>query len=948
VLVLFAHDLAGADESLDGGARRRLGFPLTELRDAAARAGARVLVVVDGLERARDRRALLDEAAALRAAGGDALRFLCTVTESALADLTRAGPGPTLTAPQLIVIPPLDAGEGKRLYEIFQGPGGNGAPRPPDELLASLGTPLLIRLAQASARAGKDVSAAQVLLAYTEQVIFSDLARAELVNRLADRILDTGARTVPVAELARDDWVRSALLSDAPDAALRGLVRDGVLFVEWVSPGGRLPVPAEPHVGFTFDPLRDFLVFARLCRRAGTDLSAVVGAASGAGPSAAVVGGLRFLVLESLRQGPPGAPPQETLDLLHRLEGPSRQALLRELFLVPCSAPLVSARADLLRALFVRLDPAEQRGFLEAARGAFDHLERKGLVDEAGALCALAAELGLAPHPGQVLPLVCAWSRLQLRNVGTAAAEETARFALAAAEALTDPSFRAEALACLADALYTSGRRREAAELLRPAITGAAEARSDPTEFAVALSAAWILHEFDRPAAREALARVRRLAEASARPRWLAQACFAELGTMLGSPQMAGTPRAAQLVEEWLGHARQAGYPALEADACSLAAWCWQQDPARELTYIEAGLEAADAGRDLAGRAELLASQARWLLRVGRPAEAEGPAREAAALLERLGYRPRALRLRQHALVVIEWELGRPGKALTLLRGNLDGFRAMGMAGEAALSALLCAELTCDAGGAAAARALLADAHKLAVEGGWDQRLNYNLVLGKVLQLEGDSDRALAAYARARQWGVDNRHPDFVYQPGILAARLLLERQDDAKGNLDRADALLQELLEDRTMDRKYRERYEGEMCALYARLHVERGNPEQAEVWLGKTEEWFDRHPAHRGVPEWRATRLALDWMTANQLEQAAQGESAEKAPKGKERDERARALKRAQGIKKRVRERVGPDVLQAVRATAGTFDDPQEAAGYYAGHPVHRLLERQGIGPG
>src|SRR5262249_18154107 len=149
-----------------------------------------------------------------------------------------------------------------------------------------------------------------------------------------------------------------------------------------------------------------------------------------------------------------------------------QQALLRELFLAPVGPRLALVLTSLLRALFDQLDPAERENFLDAALNAFYHLECKGMTAEAGALATLAADLGLASYPGQVLPLLCAWSRLQLRNIGFTAAEATARSAQVAAQALADPSPGAEATACLADALYKSGQRREAAALLRPVAEG--------------------------------------------------------------------------------------------------------------------------------------------------------------------------------------------------------------------------------------------------------------------------------------------------------------------------------------------------------------------------------------------------------------------------------------------------------------------------------------------
>jgi hypothetical protein len=720
-----------------------------------------------------------------------------------------------------------------------------------------------------------------------------------------------------------------------------------VLFVEWVPSTGGLPVPAEPHIGFTFDQLRDFVVFARLCRLSGPDLLKLAAGIQGAGPSSPLVGGLRFLVLERLGQLSESAPSQEIVDLLLRLDDIPRQALLCELFLGSTSGRLAQVLGKHLRVLFVSLDPAEQKGFLEAARSAFEHLECKGLIAEAGNLCSLVRDLGLSSHPEGVLPLLCAWSRLQLRTAGVQAAMETAQFVHQAAQLLSDRSFHAEAMACWSDALHASGRRREAADAVLAILQKGIADLSETARFAVCQSSCRVLHERGREMAAEARARLRQMANESGRPRWLAQACFAELGNLLKAGKLGMEP-ATGLVEECLTHARQAGCPAVEAEAFRFAGWCWEREPSKELTFIEAGMEAADAANDVASRAEFLFRQAHWLIHVGRFREAEEPASESALLFERLGYRERTLRLRQHVLVISEWEQGCFGKALDILRGNLEGFREMGMFAEAALSALLIAELICDLGEADVGRASLNEARKLAEEIGKVPRLNYDLVEGRILEIEQNGDAALAAYGRARDFGRSARFPDFVYQPGIHAVRYLTQRADPAKNDLDRADALLQELLEDQTVDRKHRERYEGEMYVLFARLHAERGNLEQAEVWLAKTDEWFTGNPTHRGVPEWKATRLVLDWLTAARLEQAAAESMVEGARKEKGRGEGAGTRRRAQGIKVGVCKRVQTDVLDLVQARANTYSIPREAKAYYAHHPVHALLRRHGIEPG
>jgi len=936
VLLVFAHELAAAGESLGHWARRRLGQSLQEAGAIAAKAGGRILVLVDALERARDARELLHEADTLR--GSDLpLHFLFTVTESALPLDRRVVPEATGRPTQFVVIPPLNRDEGQKLLALFRGDGAAGAP---EELLTTLGTPLLIRLAQESARAG-DVTAGQVLLAYAERVVFSDLSRAEFVAQLADRLLEADARAVPAADLARDAWMRAALLSDTPDSPLRGLVRDGILFVEWVPPEGGLPLPGEARIGFTFDLLRDFVVFTRLCRPGGGDTEPLLALAARTGPASPLVGGLRVLVLERLRKAGDTVP-EAVVDLLARMAGGPRQALVQELFMTAAGPRLAAPLAALLRALFARLDAEGRGAFLDAARAAFSRLERRGQADQAGALAELAADAAGPDHAERVLPLLCAWARVQLRNVSAGAAATTARRAEEAAKDLPDRSPRVEARACLAEALYLSGRRKEAAEVARQLLDEAADGLSVEAELMQCLAVARVLHEALPEVAGRALARARALADTQGTDHARALAGLAELGMAMGSPKNIGSQRCLDLAEQTLRQARAAGHAALEAEACRLAAWAWQNDPGRELALVEAGLEAAEAARDLAARAELLVRQAHWHLVVGQPRAAATPAQEAADLFDRLQYRERALRLRLRILALGAWELGRPGEALALCREALPGFRDLDMPGEAALAALLIALILCDVGDRAAADDMLAQSQALAQQSGGTP-LNYDLVRGRIRQLAGDVEGALAAYAGARAWGVSARYADFVYQPGLHAARLLLDRADRSAEDLNRARTLLQELLVDDTVDRRQRERYDGELALLFARLYVERGQADEARTWLVKADEWFARDPRHRAAPEWQAMRLVLDWTAADRLEQEA---AAWAADKSKVREAKA-ARGKATGLRLGVRKRVRPEVLDVVeKEMAATFSERLQAESYVANHPAVRLLKRYGIG--
>src|SRR5439155_1425102 len=82
----------------------------------------------------------------------------------------------------------------------------------------------------------------------------------------------------------------------------------------------------------------------------------------------------------------------------------------------------------------------------------------------------------------------------------------------------------------------------------------------------------------------------------------------------------------------------------------------------------------------------------------------------------------------------------------------------------------------------------------------------------------------------------------------------------------------------DDTVDGKQRERYDGELYTLLARLYLERGQPEETRAWLERADEWFARDPKHRAAPEWQATKLALDWTEARRLEKEPAADGAGK----------------------------------------------------------------------
>jgi tetratricopeptide (TPR) repeat protein len=391
----------------------------------------------------------------------------------------------------------------------------------------------------------------------------------------------------------------------------------------------------------------------------------------------------------------------------------------------------------------------------------------------------------------------------------------------------------------------------------------------------------------------------------------------------------------ALLIDQALQAAQRAGHPHLEAEARRRSAWHDKRDTIIE---VEAGLEAAEAAGDLLARAGLLRARGHAHVLRGRFDEGARDATEAANLFKDLGHRYRYLKTLQHMTAICEWELGRPGRALAIWRELLEALPGLGRFREAALSAVLIAEMACDLGQAEEAARTLDQARRLVEQVGRQHGLNFDVAEGLLLRLRGQTDAAVATFERARQWGREARFLDFMFQPGILAARLLLEHAaDDAA--LESARRILNEMLEDPSVDEENRNRYAGELYSLYALYNLERKAPEEAQLWLEKADLWFAGRPTHREALEWRAIRLLADWVTAENI---SQGASAAPAAKGKVAHG---LLQKAKGLRTKVERGVEPQVLKPLEQMAGTFANPDEGRAFIEHHPARRLLVRRGV---
>jgi hypothetical protein len=973
VVVALASEILAADGSLKSWWRQRFGAAPLESCAAVQEAGASVLLFLDGLDRLAEPTRVVEELAALiRVPGAQVLRVIATATETvadqAFEQLRSNGVGDLV---HRWGIPPLTPEEARRLYELLgKDEAGSRAPRLSREVETLLTSPLLVRLARSlgEQEAAGGLTPGRLLRAHADRTVLADPVRAHVAFRLVELILSGGTKSIPLSALLDDPTLRSSLLASGEDAPLRTLVRDHVLLLDRAPSPGGLPVPSEAQLSFAFDAQLDYLAFASMAHRFGQDPARWAEAlAARDDPSKTafgpLVGGLRIFVVESLLAPDADARVDALAHLLVGLAPATGSAVLSDLLATGLDTGRERSLARLAKGYVQQLGERGARAMAVAATAAFRRLVASGRVVEAVAAADLA---GRVVPTADTVDLRAHATRFAAWTIGAARAMELGRSLVADARAESDEDALVRALDALREALEASGDDDDDKEALRLEAELLELAQSPRVISSAARVAAALARARRANAMSDGVAREAALSEAvgiaddgqdgalSARVALARASAYAERG--LGVPRDVRQAAA----HEAVNRACALGDPFLEAVACDVAAWAWHVDHGVQATWIERGLVAASATSALGARARLLDRRGRISLAHGQALDADREAQESAALFDRVGHRRHALRARLHVLAVVATERGRPGEtqawwARLRREASKEG---LGAAFEEALLTVLEAAALCDLGRAVDARARLDDFAALrAAQPGPTSGVNENLVLGRVVRIEGDLEGACSLWRSAKAWGEKRNFADFIYQPVLLIARasfdMALARTGDVQDSVSASqgvsvrDAGLTELrllLENGEYGSDHRERYAGEIRLLLARGLLEKRSLEEARTWLADALEWFRSHPEHRARAEALATQaLLLDAQKASlrDLEDESGGASPDKAS--------ARGGKKPYSVTDKERAKlagqsaaIAAQARAAVIAQAESFDEPGDREAFIAHHEATALLAR------
>jgi len=913
VVLIFASDLSIAG-SLDELWSRTFEQSFDKSLEIIRAEGAQLILVVDGLDQVARSEPIAHQLAEICKRGAGVLSLVATGPEAVAPTIERlfAEHGVPLAVSAL---PQLTPHEVRNLFSLLR------AGRTLEDLAIgseTLSTPLLVRIAATASRT--QPTAGGVLLELLDRSVFHDPVKSHIVMKLAGVLASMRTKSAPLKELLAMPELGAAILTAGESSPLRQLVDSAILVVQQETMQSSLPVPREMRIGFAFDQLLEYILFADAVRARPSvaDLAARLGDLAQHWPPA--IGALRFWVFETTAHEAPEHVERVVVELLARLSEPACEALLLDL--------LAAQRPhDALARAIARIAKDEKRSSLvaRAALAAIGRLERRCEAEHALRVCEVVT-LALEHDPNLTFEIELHRANLEIDHVhADVALDRAERLLVSARTHAMGLRQELEALDLVERAARAAGartRRYAARAEIRGLIA------SVPLEDATSKVLAWLAIASDEDESEEMPVPIDLAATAAelGRPSLLFRVRVRDALTRMRRRGRGVTERQ-EIFDGLLEAARSGGSVADEARALRILVRFWHDEPEKEERLLERAIALAIESRDPIALADLHFARAVHHLRVGRFADADMDAQHAEGVFARLGHRVLRLKVLQHVLAMCAWEVGTPDQLRSRLEAVLDEALSIESFYEATLALVLLTQVYANLGRLDQARAHLLRAAEVRERTGAGGQLSFDIARGWICLLEGNVDEARAAWRSARARGDAERFSDFVFQPTLLIAWThVLEAQQPATEALEATRAALSDLLAGANLDRRHLDRYAGEIQSLYGLAYALAGAHEEAQVWIDRAASWLAAHPSHRSTVTIRSIEALLPELEARTLEQK----------KG--------AQNRVAGLRRKARERMREHVLPPLQALVATCD-PAEAADFVSHHFAIRLLALHGL---
>ncbi|MAA79661.1 MAG: hypothetical protein CL916_10410 [Deltaproteobacteria bacterium] len=870
MVTALSSEIISAEGSIKVWWKQRFGINILESCSIVEKAGAIIRIFIDGVDRIVNFGVVIREISHLmkKDSVSQSLRLVISSTEAVSNQVFSIFRKEKI---DLLVnrwsVPPLSPEEAKNLFTILN-------PEAKEvqlgkEVESLLKTPLLVRLARVlgEEEATAGITPGRLLRAHADRTVLADPIRAHLALKIVEKILEHERKSISLEELLQDDSLRSLLLTTGKNSPLQQLVQEHILLLDRAPNPNGLPLPSKAMISFAFDAQLDYLAFAQMAQKFGTDPITWCERLHGSPPFGPLIGGLRVFFVESLLDKPDQERLLELANMLYALQETGEE-VLKDVLCVGLDCSPFSPIEQIL-SMYV-----EQGGVENLARLTDDAIHRLVLAGRANTVKDIMVMLRRVSPTKEFVQLCCYVINIVAWTISVKEASELAEELRKDTETMS-ASAQIQAWNSIRDICYLSGLQSDILRAKEIEKTIVDLFDQEDIKQPICHVIVQLLYARKANTKKDGMAREKHLdaAKESAHGDSSLLMMVALTKALLYADEGLNiTDRAVRqgACHDAVQYACSIGDPFAEALACDVAAASWYMDSGVQQDWIDRGLVAASALNAKVARARLLDRRGRIYLAQGLLENALQDAQTAASIFDEVGHERHALRTKQHLLALQIHEMDSPAVAFLGWDSLIELADRLEVHFQCRLLRLLKASSCCDLGHWDTARLLIAKVKEQKKTKYLEKDVHTDMFEGEVEWGQRNQERALELWMSAYQWSIQKELHDVTFQSLLYMAwaKLQISYKTPDAVHEDEVITLVRTKVEQIDFA-DHLPRYLGECTLVLVLAFAQKNLIHQAKSHIEEAKNWFKKHPQHPLHGELKVLELIVKWCTFLQHDQ-------------------------------------------------------------------------------
>lgn len=936
ILLIFAQELSVYKNSLDVFLKQKTGQNISELSQNSC--NKRVIIIIDSIEKVSYNRDIIFEITNfIKNKTNDNLQILISLTDIVYREI-KDNFYSELNSDNIcnISLPSLNEIESKKIFQLI----ANDDIVLSESIFKIFKTPLQVKIALSVTKYFKidEISPAKIYYLYSKQKIFNDFTKSQIINEIIDLMIMKKEKTLLIKDIVSySNWLKSFIFSQKEKNPFYELIDDHIIMINYISINENLPIPEEISISIPFEQLLDYLVFTRIFNN--INISENISKNIELSSFQPVIGSVIFFCIEFLLKNN-DKNLKIIVDFILNIKTEIHLSFLKEFMISDLSIINRELMIQFLKTIYNQKSLSDNLIFQSILIKAISDNYKKNQFFNCIIILDFLYNYALADFPEEVIISKLDWLVLSFRfdnieNILTQANEINIKISN-----LNSVELKVKVLSIIFYCYYHIGDNIDSVfnEILtyENDIDLSIEMRFE----IISCKILFFRMKGFYNKINEGIDNMKILIS-NTNVILKLKYYIIIIGDMLAKLEF-NKDKDFTNVDELFCKAydlTKSSNSILLNDLNILSARRYQGVNKIESYHIEEALSNAIANNDKLTEARALSRRGTLNLKIGNFEQSLRDAEISVKLFKELGYKKEYLRTILHISSVVEWELGRIGKSLSYNEEIFNNFQNIVNVKELILSGLIIAEIYYEIRNKEKALFYFNKIKEIRdntikKDNKSIKKINFDLVNGMILEMEGDFENAINYYKKALEWGYSVNFDDFIFQPAIKIIRLLLEI--NTKESIIESKIFLDQIFEDKKIDPSLRNRYLAELYILHALINISLDREEELTIWIEEIEKIFQKNNNHRLYSESLVITQILLLRYIKKLENNLNNYSSElNRSKESISDE-------IFGRKSKLKSIIENKILKRIKEDSLNFVDLEDRRAYLNNNPATKLLKK------